>query len=205
MEAHPMNTKDLLTGAGLGAALTFIFDPGAGGRRRALVRDKMTHASRVTRERLSASARDIGNRARGVVAATRARLSDGDVSDVVLVERVRAKVGRACSHPRALDVIALNGEVTLQGPILANEMDDLVARAASVRGVQRVINELDPHESAEGVSSLQGGRVAERSRDINPRGWVPAPLALVSVVAAGLGVAAYVRRRRTCGGATMRA
>ena len=130
-----MHTKDLLAGAGLGAALTFVFDPNLGGRRRALVRDKIVRASHVTRDGFSASSRDLRNRARGVVAATRGRLWRGEVDDEVLVERVRAKLGRACSHPRAIDVIAKSGDVTLRGPILADEVDDLLALAASVRGV----------------------------------------------------------------------
>ena len=51
-----MNTRDVVIGAGMGAALAFMLDPQGGGRRRALVRDKMVWASRKTRG-LSASIR----------------------------------------------------------------------------------------------------------------------------------------------------
>jgi hypothetical protein len=61
-----------------------------------------------------------------------------------------------------------------------------------------VSNELEPHESAEGVPSLQGqGSVAEPTLDILQTNWAPATQALVAVAglaATGLCVAAYARR-----------
>jgi hypothetical protein len=192
-----MNTRDLLAGAGIGAALAFMFDPQGGGRRRALVRDKAVRATRKTRDGLDATARDIAHRTQGVVAATRGRLSREQIDDERLVERVRSRLGRACSHPRAIDVEARDGEVTLRGPILAEEVNDLLAVTAAVRGVGSVVNELDPHESPEGIPSLQGnGRVAGPSLDIMQRNWAPATRALVtaSVVATGVCLAAYARR-----------
>jgi hypothetical protein len=192
-----MNSRDLLAGAGIGAALTFMLDPDRGRRRRALVRDQMMRATRLTREGLDATARDISNRTRGIAAATGSRFSDDEASDAVLVERVRAKLGRVCSHPRALDVMARNGEITLRGPILADEAVSVMSYVASVRGVVNVVNELDVRQSADGVPSLQGqGRVAEWGLDIMQRHWAPATRALVgaSVVATGVCLAAYARR-----------
>ena len=89
-----MNTKNVLVGAGIGAAAIFILNPSRGGGRRALVHDKIVRATRLTRDGLDATARDMSNRARGIAAAARGRLWNGDVSDDVLVERVRAKLGR---------------------------------------------------------------------------------------------------------------
>lgn len=192
-----MNTRDVLAGAGMGAALAFMLDPNGGARRRALVRDKMTRATRVTREGLDATARDLGNRARGLAATTRGRLSADAVDDHTLVERVRAKLGRACSHPRAIDVEARNAEVTLRGPILAREASRLVALIGSVRGVQRVNNELELHETDDGIPALQGsGRLGEPGLDIVQRNWAPATRALVGagVVATGVYLAAQARR-----------
>ena len=193
-----MNTREILVGAGVGAALAFILDPQGGGRRRALVRDKVVRASRKTRDGVDAVARDMANRTRGVAAATRGRLTDRDVDDDVLVERVRAKLGRASSHPRALDVNAANGEVTLYGPILSDEVDDVLNVVSSVRGVHTVVNELEPHDSPEGIPSLQGrGRVAGPSLDILQRNWAPATQALVGMaaLAATSAVIAYSSRR----------
>jgi hypothetical protein len=192
-----MNTKDVLLGAGIGAAAVFIMDPGRGGRRRALVRDKIVRATRLTRDGLDATARDVGNRARGIAAATRGRIWNEEIDDDTLVERVRAKLGRASSHPRAIDVLANDGIVTLRGPILANEVQNVIAITRSVRGVEDVINHLQSHESAVGIPSLQGeGRLGGRSLDIMQRSWAPGTRALVGagVVATGICLAAFARR-----------
>jgi hypothetical protein len=55
----------LLTAAGIGAGLAYFFDPVAGRRRRALLRDKFVRSARVTSERSDARMRDIRNRAYG--------------------------------------------------------------------------------------------------------------------------------------------
>lgn len=188
-----MDNRALLAGVGLGAALAYIFDPAAGGRRRALVRDKAIRGAHLTGRGLDATMCDMTNRARGIVAATRGRLSSEHVDDDTLIERVRAKLGRACSHPRAIDVLASDGEVTLRGPILASELDDVLATVGAVRGVSMVTSELEPHESAQGIPSLQGeGRVAGPSIDILQRNWAPATRALVGM---GAVVAALAGRR----------
>lgn len=191
-----MNTRDVLAGASIGAAVAFILDPAGGGRRRALVRDKAVRATRLTRDGFDATARDIAHRAQGIAAATRGRFSTEDVSDGRLIERVRAKLGRVCSHPRAIEVDARDGEITLRGPIFAAEVDDLLAMTANVRGVRAVVNELEPHETAEGIPSLQGeGRVAGSSLDILQGNWAPATRAMVaaSLLATGVCIAAYAR------------
>jgi hypothetical protein len=191
-----MNTREILVGVGVGAALAFMFDPQGGGRRRALVRDKMVRASRKTRDGMDATARDLMNRTRGIAAATRGRWSREDVDDERLIERVRAKLGRVSSHPRAIDVRAQDGEVTLYGPILVHEVDDVLGMVATVRGVRSVINELEPHASSEGVPSLQGaGRTAGSSLDILQRNWAPATQALVGVAALAATMLAYSARR----------
>ena len=194
-----MNTRDLLTGAGVGAAVAFMLDPDRGRRRRALVRDKMTRATHLTRDGLDATARDLSNRARGIVAATRGRFSEGVVSDERLAARVRAKLGRVSSHPRAIEVFARDGEVILRGQILADEAMHAIDYVSSIRGVRDVINELELYETAEGVPSLQGaGRTAGWDLDIMQSNWAPATRALVSasVIATGVCLAAYARRNR---------
>ncbi len=198
-----MDTRNLAVGVGLGMALAFIFDPDRGRRRRALARDKMVRATRKTRDALDATARDIANRTKGVAASTIGP-SAGNTDDAVLVERVRAKLGRVCSHPRAIDVVAANGEVTLRGPILAHEVDDVTAAARSAKGVLLVRNELEPHETAEGIPSLQGpGNVPGSRLDILQRNWAPATQALVAaagLAATGVCMAAYSRREPTARG-----
>ena len=114
-----------------------------------------------------------------------------------LVERVRSKLGRVCSHPHAIDVYVHDGEVTLIGPVMADEVRDLLTAAASVRGVHSVINELEPHDSADGIPSLQGeGRVAGSSVDLMQANWAPATRALVGAAAVAAGGLAFAYSRR---------
>jgi hypothetical protein len=132
------------------------------------------------------------------MAAVRGRWSNEAVDDQRLVERVRAALGRVCSHPRAIDVEATDGIVRLRGPILAGEVDDVLGSVSDVRGVAGVANELDAYESAEGIPALQGqGRLAGPSLDVLQSNWAPATEALVTAVglaATGLCIARYARR-----------
>lgn len=95
---------------------------------------------------------------------------DEPVDDRPLLEHVRAKLGRACSHPRAIDVDDADGAITLCGPILAIEIDNVLATVRGVCGVLSVTNALEPRESAEGVPALQGhSSVADPELDILQR------------------------------------
>jgi hypothetical protein len=55
-------------GVGLGTGLMYVFDPVHGKRRRALLRDKVTHAAVTSRDVLGKKARHVGNHARGLLA-----------------------------------------------------------------------------------------------------------------------------------------
>jgi hypothetical protein len=193
-----MDNRALLLGAGIGAALTFAFDPAAGRRRRALVRDKVVRSSHVTGRAVGRATADVTNRTRGIIAATRRRVRPGHADDdVTVIERVRAKLGRTCTHPHAIEVEAADGTVTLRGPILEDEVKDVLAEAARVRGVRSVMNALEPHASAAGIPSLQGrARTPGPSLDVLHRRWAPGTKAMVGLtaIAAG-GVALAVANR----------
>lgn len=154
--------KDLLhftAGMGLGSALAFWLDPIRGHRRRTLVRDKGTHALHRFEEAAEVVSKDLGNRTRGLYAKTRYRLRrEGTPEDNVLVARIRAKMGRFVSHPRAVQVDAHDGVVTLRGPIFESEIRRLMAHIRTVKGVRRIENFLEGHRSDDGISSLQGER-----------------------------------------------
>src|SRR5262249_32284762 len=82
------------------------------------------------------------------------------------------------------------GRVSLRGPILARELDEVVGAVSHVRGVRHVDVQLEPHGSAD-VPRLQGGARRQGARGILPlRGPPPARLpagaAGLSLVAAGL-------------------
>lgn len=148
----------LLGGLGLGAALMYVLDPERGKKRRGLVRDKVVRAARKAGETLDARSRDWRNRAKGAAAEVKAMTREEGVSDPVLEERVRAEMGRAVANPGAIEVSALDGVVTLSGPVLVSELDRLLSTVHGVRGVEDVANRLQVSESAGDVPGLQGAR-----------------------------------------------
>ena len=153
----------LLLGAALGAAGAFLLDPELGRRRRAVIRDKVTRGMTEGREFTDAATKDLQQRARGLAASVRS-LRGGGTPDELLVERVRSKLGRYCSHPGAIEVTAFNGRVVLTGDVLASEQEQIFDAVRSVPRVEHVDNKLNAYESAEGISSLQGGATPPRER-----------------------------------------
>src|SRR5436305_3939020 len=112
----------LLAGVGVGAGLMYLLDPQTGRRRRALVRDQAYHVWNEAQDGWDTLRSDVRNRAYGLASETRSRFAREEVGDPVLCERVRARLGRVVSHPRAIDVTAQDGRVTLSGDILADEV-----------------------------------------------------------------------------------
>ena len=147
---------NLLSGIGLGAVLTYLIDPERGRRRRALVRDKAVRLWHEAGRSVAGVSRDLGNRLRGVTAETISGFGREQVSDDVLVERVRSAMGHAVSHPSAIDVTASDGRVTLKGPVLVWEVDRLLSRVGGVRGVREIEDLLEMHESAKDMPGLEG-------------------------------------------------
>lgn len=141
--------------AGLG--LAYLLDPDRGANRRALARDKATRAGHKLAEGLDATARDLRNRASGTAAELRARFRREEVDDDILHDRVRSAIGRAVSHPGAIHLNVRNGQVTLRGQVLADEVDELLATTRKVRSVSEVVNELEVHREPGNVPSLQSG------------------------------------------------
>jgi hypothetical protein len=101
---------------------------------------------------------DLTHRAEGLLARARGAFHRGPVDDDVLVERVRAKLGRLVSHPHAIETHATDGCVRLRGPILQSEVPRLVRGVARVPGVREVLNALDVHASADNIHALHGWR-----------------------------------------------
>jgi uncharacterized membrane protein len=104
------------------------------------------------------------------------------VDDPVLHERVRSAIGRAVSHPGAITVSVSNARVTLQGPVLEHELDDLVDAVRRVRGVSEVVNELEMHRDPDSVPSLQGGRPREARAELAQENWAPATRVLAGAL-----------------------
>jgi osmotically-inducible protein OsmY len=194
----------LIGGIGLGAALMYILDPDRGNRRRALMRDKMARAANKMGDAIETSARDISHRARGTIAETKNLLVNDEPSDDVLVARVRSKMGRFVSHPHAIKVTAAGGRVMLEGPILEDEVANLLKGVSGVRGVKSVKNKLETHKEAENVSALQGGGHKPGEKiDVLQKNWSPATRVLVG--AAGALATVYGASQRGLLGAALSA
>jgi osmotically-inducible protein OsmY len=124
-------------------------------RQRAIFRDKSTSLARDAAGRATRRARDLSHRLRGLVYEAKARLSHEEVPDDILVERVRAQLGRPVSHPRAIDVRARDGCVILAGPILAGEAEDLIRHVSRIAGVRSIESALDLYDDPGNVPALQ--------------------------------------------------
>lgn len=186
----------LLGALGIGAGLMYLFDPQFGNRRRSLIRDQAVSLLNRSDMFVEKAARDVRNRARGVLAETTGRFSDRKgVQDWVLEERVRASVGRLSRHPGSLEVTADQGRVTLSGPILKEEVDKVVSGASRTRGVKEVINRLQVHESAKDIPGIQGFPERPEPRmELMQRNWSPTARLLTG--AGGMAMTSYGLARR---------
>lgn len=176
-----------LSGMGVGAGLMYLLDPDMGRRRQALLRDQIVSAAGRTDEGLRTAWRDLRQRTQGFVAETSTIVRHEDVPDQVLTERVRSRMGRYVSHPRAIQVTAHDGCVTLSGLILNHELPGLLACVRSVRGVHDVENRLETHDESEGIAALLGGKKpAGEPLEFMQSNWSPGTRLLAGALGGGL-------------------
>lgn len=145
-------------GAIAGASYMYFADPERGRRRRAQLKDSMTRLRSDGAWLREKGIADLEHRAQGVVAQVRHRLTglDGQEDDEKTVARVRSAIGHVCSHPHALLVTAHEGQVSISGPVLKEEADEIVAQAIRVAGVSDVEDRMSRHEVTDGIPALQG-------------------------------------------------
>ena len=136
-------SETLLLGMALGAGITYLLDPDRGSRRRALMRDKLVHAGHELEDSVRSNARHARNRVRGLAHEARATLTERNVEDRVLEERVRSAIGRGLSNAADIEVSADRGRITLSGAVAADEVQEVVRSARSARGVDAVDNQLE--------------------------------------------------------------
>ena len=151
-----------LAGCGAGVLTMYLLDPGRGARRRAQIRDKFVHAGRTIADRADKQSRNLANHVKGALYETRAKFRQQRVSDDVLIERVRAQLGHAVSHPGALEIRAEDGCVIVTGPVLRGERKRMEDRLRDTRGICDFVLEVMEHEGREGVPGLQGQSRWER-------------------------------------------
>ncbi|HEY9723479.1 MAG TPA: hypothetical protein V6D47_15815, partial [Oscillatoriaceae cyanobacterium] len=133
-----MSLRSFLFALGLGAGAMYLLDPDNGHRRQMLLRDKfvhLTHRGADWQKRLMGRVQWAGDRATGFAREATARMQDERVPDDVLVERVRAALGRATRHPGAIMTQAQQGRLILSGQVLADDLERVIATMRMVRGV----------------------------------------------------------------------
>jgi uncharacterized membrane protein len=170
----------------------YFLDPDRGARRRALFRDKSVHTMHRVVCLVEKASRDLTYRAQGLMAEARGLAHHEAVTDEILVQRVRSRMGRAVSHPHAVEVSAHEGHVTLRGPVLAGDVRPLLSAVERVPGVSCVDDELEVHTRDEAVPALQG----ERRTSGRPRRWSPLLRVTLGAFAGGLVAWGLSRRDR---------
>lgn len=165
----------------------YYLDPAGGRKRRELVRDKLKTATSGLGDALDATGRNMSEKAKNLAASARSHFKLESISDRILAARVRSRLGRNITYSKAIEVEALNGVITLRGPVLINEVDRLLSCAGSVSGVNEVCNELEVHESALDSPALQGPSIREGEKSLLlQKHWSPAFRLLMGSLGAGV-------------------
>lgn len=189
------SNASLFRGLALGAGLMYFLDPQVGRRRRSVARDRAHHYNRLSGTIMSKASRDFNHRLRGKFAERKSLLRHDHTDDRIVVERVRSKIGRFVSHPRAIHIECAGGIVTLSGAVLAHELGDLLAGVVAVRGVHGVDNQLSAYSHPGDTPALQGRTHPRRSRGSSAKPSVRFVSDLIPTTLLGLIAYALTQRR----------
>jgi len=162
-EAPVKRTLGVAASLAAGVGLMYFLDPTTGKRRRALARDQLVRRGHAVGQVCGSWSHDFANRAQGAAARLRRwRRPEQIPDDDVLLARVRARLGRFMEHPRAIEVTAREGCVTLRGTLAASESEigRLIKAVRRVPGVVDVNAELDLERPTD--ASTPRGALAQR-------------------------------------------
>ncbi len=183
-----------LAGLAAGAGLVYFLDPRRGPGRRSQAVQRAGRVAREMEATVEAGARDLSQRVRGIAHKARMRMARDLAPDEVVIERVRARLGRLSAHPHAIRVSCRGGHVELTGPALRAEHARVVRGVRMVRGVREVEDHLDLHETAEGVSLLHGAPAPGPAHEMPQTRWSPGARLVAGVTGAFLVLRALVGR-----------
>lgn len=147
-----MRITKMMVGSLGGAALMYFLDPNEGRRRRAMLRDQVEKFMNTAADRTEGMIENISDRAQGIAAEKTRTLTSEEVSDEVMVARVRSAMGHVLSSAHNVEVIANNGLVTLSGSVPTQEVDTLISTVKALPGVHGVDNRLEMYEDAANMS-----------------------------------------------------
>lgn len=139
-----------VSGIGVGAGLYYFLHPDRGERRRARLRRQIVRLAHECGEAAERTAHDTGSQWWGLLHTLRSLARGREaVADEALEVRLRAKLGHLVKHPSTLEIGVDDGVVTLRGPVLADEEDELLDAISDIRGVREIKNRLMIYESPE--------------------------------------------------------
>lgn len=187
----------LVTALALGAGAMYYLDPQQGRRRRALVGDKVGSMSHDARDYVDSRRKHASDRVRGMAARVRSRFSSAQPSDQQLYGNLRSRLGRTVSYPHAIDTDVHDGRVLLKGDILEGELNTLMAKIWSIRGVKAIDCQLTPHAEPGVVPGMQGR--PHRTRRAKMRYLARNGATLLAIIG---GAGAILRALRAEGAAT---
>jgi hypothetical protein len=127
----------------LGLGTMYFLDPKRGKRRRVAVYDQFRHYLKKTTHQSQIAVIDLQHRAQGLIAETKTKFKRDPVSDAVLAERIRSRLGRIVEHPKSVQVDVHHGQVYLGGQVYSHEMASLIREIRRMMGVKRVLNDLN--------------------------------------------------------------
>lgn len=168
MRAPKLSSIGLFAGGAIvGARLMYLFDPDRGRARRVRLHDKAVRGLHLLRREGNKQVRNAGNHFIGRFKELRSSIRDRskDVSDDILLDRVRAQLGRDVRHMRMLDFRIENGCVVVEGPALHGEADKIRKRLQKTRGVRDCdvrVHEVEK-EHFEQLSARRGVQVQRMS------------------------------------------
>jgi osmotically-inducible protein OsmY len=128
------------------AALMYLMDPEKGNERRATLRDQFSKFMNRATTQTETLIGQISDRAQGVAAETKRKLSTEEVSDEVMVARVRSAMGHVLTNAHEVEVMANQGLITLTGSVPSAETETLIATVKALPGVHGVENRLEAYE-----------------------------------------------------------
>jgi osmotically-inducible protein OsmY len=139
-----MRIRTLLIGAGIGAALLYLFDPERGRARRARLQDQAGARVRRARRQLEGTARHLRDGYQGAAAqleaASAAGPAAGPEDDLTVLSRVESVLFGAPGFPKeTVEAEVVDGVLTLRGEVPSEEEGLQIVEAASrIKGVAAV-------------------------------------------------------------------